>query len=177
MPVYDANGRLVGTVDPAALNALAPLPGSAQDDGVEQAAQRVVGKLGPTTIGQDGQSTGARPGVDHDAGELEEITKALGSARFNTTFARDGLVAVAKASGNGDPFDVVLKHVDSVTAGRLTDAVALVALRLATRHNLSVARAVNIAKQAAVKIANTRAKATPRSDTDVIRELARRLAK
>lgn len=155
--VYDQSGRLVGMVAP---NKIAP---------VQQAGGSDFNAV-PKRMAEDG-NIAAQAAVD-------EIAKALSSARFIDRPQENlGTVAVAKSSGRVvDVFETVVKSLDARSAKNLTDAVALVALRL-TSPGVPASRAVQIAKRAAVEMAQHRARTAPRSDRDVIAEIRRRIAR
>ena len=137
--VFDAQGRLVGTVDADAITAIAAPPQSA-----DQKAQAAAPAPAPAAA--------AAPAAAVADQGAQEIAKSMAGA----TFREDGSSSTnfTKAAGTvNDRFDALLKSVDAAHSVGLRNAVAVAALRFVAGGNATSPQAVRMSKLLACDLA------------------------
>lgn len=152
MPVFDDQGILIGLADPKNVHPIAHTRAAPQGD------MDIHGDRAPAP-----------------APTPEELAKAVAGASFARGYNPD---AVIKGAGQAtDPFDRLLEALDPTHAAKVKNAVAAIALQLAGRRPIGTARAVTVAKAAAVQAASNELRRQTVTPGDVHAELARRIAR
>ena len=138
--VFDAQGRLVGTVDADAITAIAAPPQSA-DQKAQAAAPAPATAAAPA-------AAPAAAAADQGA---QEVAKSMAGATFRDDSSSTNFT---KAAGTvDDRFAALLKSVDSAHNMQLQNAVAVCALRLVAGGNATSPQAVRMSKMLAVDLA------------------------
>lgn len=133
LAVFDQNGKLIGTVDPAALQPVQAAPASAKQ--TPQAPQEMTGDE-----------------VNQRAAEVVgNVAKALDGLRPKPASLRKSVTVAPTGAG----WTTLLKSLDDGRARRLQATVSAEALKL-MMAGVDSKRAVAIAKTAAVRVASAR---------------------
>jgi len=159
--VYDRNGVLVGTCDPAKITEISSVadPNATKAPAAPKKVQTPAPSTAPEATpapqvqpdATDGPAAGVAPPIPQAAVDAsQEVKKALHGAGF-----KGGARPFAKAAGRSvdDRFDSLIKSIDRGTQGPLGDAVANAALRFQFSSGISGQEAVRIAKSLALDLA------------------------